>query len=226
MTSYENCDKHYNKILKELKKDLSETLSSTSNKAYGLKHIYDYYNLKYLKTEQDLKIAELVGFWDFYDDLLIHNDTISHSIAFDITLESYGRSFDNKTARLLAKNGALKTFLSIVSKELAEIHGGDVEEIPKTNKYWIGKESTEFVQLIYGLIEAGRLEKANKLVMVNSIADFLGLKIAKNWDNNLSKSINNTNNLYQPSIFKDIENGWENYRTFQINKKKGLKSSK
>jgi hypothetical protein len=217
MTSYENCDKHYNKIMKELKKDLSETLSGTNNKAYGLKHIYDYYNLKYLKTEQDLKIAELVGFWDFYDDLLIHNDTISHAIAFEFTLESYGMSLDNKNARLLAKNGALKTFLSNVLKELAEIHDGDVEEIPKTNKYWIGKESTEFVQLIYGLVMAGRLQNTNRKSMIKQIANFLGLELAKEWESNLSKSVHNRNNDYTPMIFGEVENGWKSYRDSKQN---------
>ena len=91
------------------------------------------------------------------------------------------------------------------------MNGNHETEKTVDSKYWIGTEETEFVQLIYALVEAGRLRRKNKTIMVMKIATFLGIELSKNWDSNLSKSKNERNYDYKPAIFEDLLQGWKRY---------------
>jgi hypothetical protein len=87
---------------------------------------------------------------------------------------------------------------------------------------WEGQNETEFVQLIYSLFEAGYISNQNHEItkLVTQIASLFNFQLGKNWQSNLSKSINNTNFEYRPEIFDKIEQGFRNYRDKKINKNK------
>ena len=84
------------------------------------------------------------------------------------------------------------------------------------NNYWIGHNETEIIQLLYALIECGRLEKKGKIRMVESIADFLGFKLKNDWKSKLSHAVHRSNDDTNPSVFDDLKNGWENYKNKKI----------
>jgi len=88
------------------------------------------------------------------------------------------------------------------------------------NQYWLGTQETEFVQLLYALVESKRLEKKGKVKMVQKIASFLGFPLSYDWQSKLSHAIHDTNEDKIPDIFNELKEGWLSYRNAQIEKKK------
>jgi hypothetical protein len=90
--------------------------------------------------------------------------------------------------------------------------------------HWGGSEQTEFVQLIYSMIESGYItdkDKIGKYKIVQRFARFFNFPLNKNWEDNLSSSIHDRNNDYVPEIFRRLKSGWTIYRDYRlsINKK-------
>ena len=59
--------------------------------------------------------------------------------------------------------------------------------------------------------------------LVIQMAEIFNLKLGKNWQSNLSKSINKRNLDYIPEIFENVKKGFAKYRDRQLNKKKNKK---
>ncbi len=80
---------------------------------------------------------------------------------------------------------------------------------------WTGSEKNknEFVQLIYGLHEAGLINdgKGEITKITETLAEILGLDLGKNWQSNLSASIHKAKMEYQPPIFDTIKNAYLKY---------------
>lgn len=80
---------------------------------------------------------------------------------------------------------------------------------------WTGKKDNknEFVQLIYGLYEAGLLNEGKGEItkIVKSLAEVLDVKLSDNWQSNHSKSIHNANRDYEPAIFDQIKEAYKSY---------------
>ena len=53
---------------------------------------------------------------------------------------------------------------------------------------------------------------------------FFNFPLTKNWRDNLSSSINNTKNDYEPDIFKNIQSGWDTYRDKRLETNRKNKS--
>lgn len=87
---------------------------------------------------------------------------------------------------------------------------------------WCGENSTEFLQLIYSLYEAGLVtNKSNKKTeLVSQFAKAFNVKLSDNWQSNLSKSINERNYNYVPEIFERIKKSFIRYRDRQLAKNK------
>ncbi|MDP3146529.1 MAG: RteC domain-containing protein [Bacteroidota bacterium] len=80
---------------------------------------------------------------------------------------------------------------------------------------WTGSENNknEFVQLIYGLHEAGLINngKGEITKITEALAETLELDLGKHWQSNLSASIHKANMEYQPPIFDKIKEAYLKY---------------
>ncbi len=98
---------------------------------------------------------------------------------------------------------------------LEEIKSGKKSSTVKYAIKWTGKKDNrnEFVQLIYGLHEAGLLNngKGEITKIVEALAEVFDLKLSDNWQSNLSKSIHNATSSYEPEIFDAIKTAFSGY---------------
>jgi hypothetical protein len=103
--------------------------------------------------------------------------------------------------------------------ELQDMPEKSITPVPR-RKYWIGRNQTEFVQLIYALVRAERLSNDRIEEMVEVLAEFMGINLSRHWQSNLSKSIHNTNNDYEPPLLKalDLMSAWKDYANEQKDK--------
>jgi len=82
-----------------------------------------------------------------------------------------------------------------------------------SNLKWTGKSKTEFVQLIYAIYHA-KLINNNKdeiTKIVEDMAKVFNYDIGDNWQDLLSKSVNNRKNGYVPKIFENLKNAFIEY---------------
>ena len=80
---------------------------------------------------------------------------------------------------------------------------------------WTGSRDNknDFVQLIYGLHQAGYLNKGSGEItkIVETLADILKVDLGKNWQSNLSSSIHKSKHGYEPPIFNKIRLAYLRY---------------
>lgn len=107
-----------------------------------------------------------------------------------------------------------------------------LNQTEKTNKLkhsikWTGSEKNknEFVQLIYGLHEAGLLNdgKGEITKITEAISEMLELDLGKHWQSNLSASIHKANSDYLPPIFDKIKSAYLKYSEKLADDKKSKK---
>lgn len=88
---------------------------------------------------------------------------------------------------------------------------------------WTGSKDnkTEFVQLIYGLHEAGFINNGKGEItnIVKSLAEVFDLNLGNNWQTNHSKSYHKANSNYEPLIFHKIQLAYKKYTEKQIEEK-------
>jgi hypothetical protein len=203
--------KEHERLMNSYNNELEKALEKARHKGVTLGIIEGQYHQLFRKSEQTLIDADLNNFFRTYEEALSMDKTLAEEDAFKISFQNCDAECNKENAILLAKHKALKDFKIIIMKKMTETSQSNISDKKPRIKYWIGTESTEFVQLIYGLIEAGRLQSKNKTEMVETIADFLGVELAKDWQSNLSKSVHERNNDYEPQIFTDLKNGWGRY---------------
>lgn len=80
---------------------------------------------------------------------------------------------------------------------------------------WTGSEKNknEFVQLIYGLHQAGLINKGKGEItkITETLAETFGVDLGKNWQSNHSSSIHRAKLDYEPAIFDKIKEGYYKY---------------
>lgn len=80
---------------------------------------------------------------------------------------------------------------------------------------WTGSRNNnnEFVQLIYGLHEAGYLNEGNGEItkIVESLASILKISLGKGWQSNLSSSVHKSKKDYEPLVFEKIKQAYLRY---------------
>jgi hypothetical protein len=169
------------------------------------------------------RLMENVGYYEKFLDTVDQIYSLDHNLtesdAFIKAHEEARIELSKKNIKMLARTQALSLFIDKL-KDLIKTKEKHVatqtEEIQKTNRYWLGSEGTEFVQLIYALIEAGRLPERGKTKMVKEMANFFGIELSGNWQSNLSSSIHERKNGYAPGIFEELRKGWERYEKRQL----------
>lgn len=89
---------------------------------------------------------------------------------------------------------------------------------------WTGSKDNknEFVQLIYGLHQAGLINtgKGEITKIVEALAEAFQVELSKNWQSNHSASIHKAKSNYEPPIFKKIKEAYKDYSDKLIEDKK------
>ena len=217
MEYYKKYVKQYKLIFKEFKTNVSEFTSQARDKTKALQVLHNDYNQKLRKNEQDLINTDIGRFWIIFDEIFAVNSMLSPSDAFYRTFDTLKTECDENKISLIVQNRALFNIKKFIEQQIVEMKANEV----KRNKYWIGEESTEFVQLMNALIESGRLQNKNRNKMIKDIADFLGIELPKNdgWKSNVSSTIHRRNHDYIPDIFKDLTKAWQSYSSDLRNKR-------
>jgi hypothetical protein len=210
----------YNSLMQTYNNELETALKGAGDKKRALSLYYGKYKQAFFQNEKILiKLNSINHFFKDMEDLQALDASLSTPVAFKQTFKVNDVDCNEENIKIIAKNKALIDILNIMDEKAKEmIDNHNLDKLPGSN-YWIGEETTEFVQLMYALIESGRLQSNNKIEMITNIANFLGIVLAKNWRSNNSKSVHNRNNDYEPSIFKELQQGWQKYNSNQMKKK-------
>lgn len=144
---------------------------------------------------------------------------IDEGQAFDHTITNCFPDLNIVQIGLISKIDAFSELIEFIESKRIFNDQDNFDNPRFINKYWIGTEETEFVQLIYALIEADRLNYKEKIKTTQAIANFLGFPLSKDWQSKLSHSIHQGNFDKKPRIFGDLEKAWEKYKDRQISKK-------
>jgi hypothetical protein len=224
-------NKHYITYLKEVEAlgkkfqtDLDSRLMKARDQKRALSICHGDFNGQYHESRSLIREAGYDdGFFKTTSDLLTMDAGMSESDAFVKAHEDYKVGLSEENTKKLALNRALTEFVERI-KQMEKLANEQDENAlaPSTRKntYWIGAEETEFVQLIYALVEAKRLPEKGKTKMVEEIAAFFGLTLSGDWQSNLSKSIHERNSDYEPAIFDELSEAWERYAGRREDKKK------
>lgn len=147
-------------------------------------------------------------------------------------------SEEEKAIKQLALNDRklMKFFIRFIAnleieKRLPDLLSGEQpQEIRLQNhsaiKWTASKDNkNEFVQLIYGLYQAGFINdgKGEITKIVEELAEVFGVSLGKNWQSNHSASIHKAKHDYQPLIFHKIRQAYEAYTQSLIEDKKKTK---
>lgn len=86
---------------------------------------------------------------------------------------------------------------------------------PPVELKWTGnrENKNEFVQLVYGLYKAGKINNGRGEItkIVERLAEILQVNLGKHWQSNHSNSIHKRNSGYKPPVFQELEDAYENY---------------
>jgi len=208
---------------KKFQTDLDSRLMKARDQKRALSICHGDFNGQYHESRSLIREAGYDdGFFKTTSDLLTMDAGMSESDAFVKAHENYEVGLSAENAKKLALNRALADFIERI-KQMEKLANEQDESAlapsPKKNTYWIGTEETEFIQLIYALVEAKRLPDTGKTKMVKDIADFFGLTLSGDWQSNLSKSIHERNSDYVPAIFVELPKAWARYAGRRKDKK-------
>lgn len=206
----------------------TEILIAEKNKAISnaFKNARDINTAVATKYEEERKIFNeliktlaAVGLSDFFREFQIALDldkNTTEKIVFEGLLLKH-EDIDLKIG-ILAEFSATNQIMQYIEDQ-REIESEDSES---ENLHWGGNEQTEFIQLIYALIESGYIvdkERIGKNKIVARLSRFFNFSLNKNWPDALSSSIHDRNNDYKPEIFRKLDEAWERYRDLRLSKK-------
>lgn len=218
-TTYENYIFLKGKIITEWKVEISDGVNKARNQNTFYSKYHDTLRRELKETQQLLTSKNLTRFFFEMEELLELDSLLEEEDAFNQCL-SEKKIHSKTTIQILAKSSALNEISDFIYKNW--IGNQEIETIEKL--HWGGSEQTEFIQLIYALIESGYItevdKKIGKYTTVERISNFFDFPLSKNWRDDLSSSIHDRNSDYQPEIFTNILRGWQKYRDTQIIKKK------
>ena len=121
---------------------------------------------------------------------------------------------ERKLFKVLIRSTAFKA----VKKKLPTLFDESLSKKETKNNTqitWTGsdKNKNEFVQLVYGLYQAGLINEGNGEIIkiTESLADTFGIELGKNWQSNHSASIHKAKANYQPPIFDKVKEAYLKY---------------
>lgn len=136
-------------------------------------------------------------------------------IPFGKNEEEIIKLFPSEMKAVLSFNAGYLAFTEVINRLPGYVNQTEKAINPKHHIRWTGSEKNknEFVQLIYGLHEAGLINdgKGEITKITETFAELLELDLGKHWQSNLSASIHKANLEYQPPIFDKIKEAYLKY---------------
>lgn len=217
---YKNYISKTEKLIAEKTKAISNALKNARNINTAVAKKYDEEKKIFNELIKTLADGGLSDFFREFQLALDLDKNVTEEMAFEGLLQNDG-DIDLKIG-ILADFSATKKILQYIEDQREVEIKMAKSEIEKL--HWGGSEQTEFVQLIYSMIESGYItdkDKIGKYKIVQRFARFFNFPLNKNWEDNLSSSIHDRNNDYVPEIFRRLKSGWTIYRDYRlsINKK-------
>lgn len=215
---YNNYISKTEKLIAEKTKAINKTFKNARNINTAVAKLYDEERVVFNELQNKI---EDIGLSSFFRDIEIALDLdkkTTEKMAFDERM--FNDADTDLKIEILAQFSATKRIIQFIDDQReVEIEKSEIEKL-----HWGGIEQTEFVQLIYSMIESGFItdkDKIGKYKIVQRFARFFNFPLNKNWEDNLSSSVNDRNNSYEPEIFNRLKTGWTNYRDsrLEINKK-------
>ena len=223
MTNWYNIYSEEKRLLfTALEVEIESGVLKSSNETTFYSKFKEKYNKEFVEIQKKLSELNLVRFFIELKENLDLDNELSEEMGFN-TLFQNSNSTNTNNLKLLAKYVAINEILYQLDKEKIE----DIENQNISGIFWNGTVQTEFVQFIYGMIEADYIsdkEKLGKIEIVNRISNFFNFPLSKYWQDNLSSSIHDRNNDTESKIFSKFQKGWERYRDQQILKVKENKN--
>jgi hypothetical protein len=134
---------------------------------------------------------------------------------------------ERKLFKVLIRNTAFKAIKTKLPTMFEDLTSKTITSKQTMKIKWTGSETNknEFVQLIYGLNEAGLIDngKGEITKITEALAGTLGLDLGKNWQSNHSASIHKAKMDYQPPIFDKIKDAYLEYSKKLVYEKKQKK---
>jgi hypothetical protein len=209
-------------LLTELEVEIHSGVSRAKEESTFLSKFKEKYNSEYIEIQKQLSDLNLIRFFTELKENLDLDNELSEEMGFN-TLFQISNSPNENNIEILAKYVAIDEILYQIDKEkIKHIQNQKISGI-----FWNGTVQTEFVQFIYGMIEADYIsdkEKLGKIEIVNRLSNFFNFPLSKYWQDNLSSSIHDRNNDTESKIFSKFQKGWERYRDQQILKVKENKN--
>ncbi|OFY82826.1 MAG: hypothetical protein A3F72_01705 [Bacteroidetes bacterium RIFCSPLOWO2_12_FULL_35_15] len=209
-----------------LEEQLLELSASQTKETPLVNDAIDFFLDKYYKNEGfDIALQYLRA---YYPQTFLHLvptvKQLPQQIPFSEPEEQLIVQFPNETNHFIRVVIARMVYAEIIVKIPTYLHPeSSTKEIKKSAYKWTGSKDNknEFVQLIYGLHEAGLIEngKGEITKIVESYAAIFNVDLGKHWQSNHSASIHKAKKNYQPPVFDKIKEGYQHYTERQLKSK-------
>lgn len=219
MTNYDYYITTRTKIFDQQKNNFTSAYSKARNKNTVVAIWIDVLRDKISAIQKDLAQNEIEDFKREWEKMYELDSGINEETAFEETITKYFPNLIYEQISLISQIDAYSEQIGFIESMRINTSQDSFNHPRPDNKYWIGTEETEFVQLIYALIEADRLNHKEKTRMTKTIANFLGFPLSNDWQSKLSHSIHQGNFDKKPRIFGELERAWEKYKERQIDRK-------
>ena len=213
----------YNSYLKKVeskfklnKQNIKNALDKARNKNTTISIFIDQYRIQFTDSQKELYISGIGDFFQLLQQALDIDKDRTEKDAFNqlyFPIHKAGNELNHLVNYQVSKQ---------IIQFLEEMRESEYSKEELKTLHWGGIEQTEFIQLIYSLIESGLIndkDKIGKYKIVDSFAKFFNFELNKNWPDILSSSIHDRNNDYSPNIFNQLKMAWENYRDSRLKKK-------
>jgi len=218
---YKNYISKREKLISEKTKVINNAIKNARNINTAVAKLYDEEREIFNELIKTLAASGLTDFFRDFQVALDLDKNKTEQIVFDGLLLNH-EDIDLKIG-LLAEFSATKKIIQYIEDQREIV----IEKLENEKLHWGGNEQTEFAQLIYALFESGYIvdnDKIGKIKIVERMSKFFNFPLTKNWRDDVSSSIHDRNNDYEPDIFKIIQSGWATYRDYRLEAKRKNKS--
>ena len=208
MISYQEFFEEIREKLEQNKRELRKQIENARDESAIITKWYNDLEMELSELEIYLQVERLHDFFEELRNEYLCDKQLTHDEAFQKILLKKADQINLEKLKTIQRYKVLIDTKNHINTE--------IYFKPQTNKTyklkWKSKNETEFIQLMHGLIEIGRIDIGNEKSnwnVIRKIADFFSVELSKNAISNFSKSYKNRNNDYIPKIFQDLMENFE-----------------